>query len=140
MHSRSPLAAEAMAARVVLARAIPSAATTTTTSSASISFSLKAHARLSLSFSSPPTVSFPTAASSSPYLRSSILSPARLSCKDDRKLFFTSARGFGKVFASSRGYRKTRRKAAPRRKDELELDVKICIEEQLPDDPEILVL
>lgn len=131
-----------MAARVVLARAIPSAATTTTTSSASISFSLKAHARLSLSFSSPPTVSFPTAASSSssPYLRSSILSPARLSCKDDRKLFFTSARGFGKVFASLRGYRKTRRKAAPRRKDELELDVKICIEEQLPDDPEILVL
>lgn len=131
-----------MAARVVLARAIPSAATTTATSSASISFSLKAHARLSLSFSSPPTVSFPTAASSSssPYLRSSILSPARLSCKDDRKLFFTSARGFGKVFASLRGYRKTRRKAAPRRKDELELDVKICIEEQLPDDPEILVL
>lgn len=130
-----------MAARVVLARAIPSAATTTTTSSASISFSLKAHARLSLSFSSPPTVSFPTAASSSsPYLRSSILSPARLSCKDDRKLFFTSARGFGKVFASLRGYRKTRRKAAPRRKDELELDVKICIEEQLPDDSEILVL
>lgn len=119
-----------MAARAVLMRAIPSATATS-----------QAHAkRLSLSLSlSPSTANFPTASSSSPCLRSSILGPDRLSCKDDRKLFLTSARGFGKVFASLRGYRKTRRKAAPRRRDELELNVKIGIEEQLPEDPEILV-
>ncbi|KAK1408146.1 hypothetical protein QVD17_39780 [Tagetes erecta] len=48
----------------------------------------------------------------------------------------------GKVYASQRGYRKVRgRPAARKKKDkakELELDVKICIEEQLPDDPEVL--
>ncbi|KAI7757236.1 hypothetical protein M8C21_023757 [Ambrosia artemisiifolia] len=52
------------------------------------------------------------------------------------------SRRFQTVYASQRGYRKVRgRTSAVRRKDkgkELELDVKICIEEQLPDDPEIL--
>uniref|UniRef100_A0A5B7AM20 Sugar-phosphatase n=1 Tax=Davidia involucrata TaxID=16924 RepID=A0A5B7AM20_DAVIN len=47
------------------------------------------------------------------------------------------SRGFGKIFASQRGYRKVRRRPA-KSKEELELSVKICIEEQLPDDPEIL--
>ncbi|KAK3022949.1 hypothetical protein RJ639_046767 [Escallonia herrerae] len=49
-----------------------------------------------------------------------------------------SPRGFGKVLADQRGYRKVRRRPAKNREKELELDVKICIEEQLPDDPEIL--
>ncbi|KAI3522440.1 hypothetical protein L1887_00199 [Cichorium endivia] len=47
----------------------------------------------------------------------------------------------GKVLASQRGYRKVRGRPAARKKEkgkELELDVRICIEEQLPDDPEIL--
>ncbi|VVB09029.1 unnamed protein product [Arabis nemorensis] len=42
----------------------------------------------------------------------------------------------GRVFAERREYRKTR-KRAPKKKKELELNVSICIEEQLPDDLEI---
>ncbi|KAI3823738.1 hypothetical protein L1987_05179 [Smallanthus sonchifolius] len=52
-----------------------------------------------------------------------------------------SRRSGGKVYASQRGYRKVRGRPAARKKEkgkDLELDVKICIEEQLPDDPEIL--
>lgn len=45
----------------------------------------------------------------------------------------------GRVFAERREYRKMR-KRAPKRKQELELSVSICIEEQLPDDTEIQVL
>ncbi|GFZ17183.1 haloacid dehalogenase-like hydrolase family protein [Actinidia rufa] len=48
------------------------------------------------------------------------------------------SRGLGKVFASQRGYRKVRRRPAKSKEKELELSVNICIEEQLPDDPEIL--
>ncbi|KAI3716819.1 hypothetical protein L1987_67990 [Smallanthus sonchifolius] len=52
-----------------------------------------------------------------------------------------SRRSGGSVYASQRGYRKVRGRPSARKKEkgrELELDVKICIEEQLPDDPEIL--
>ncbi|CAN8284311.1 unnamed protein product [Cochlearia groenlandica] len=42
-----------------------------------------------------------------------------------------------RVFAERREYRKTRRKRSPKKKQELELSVSICIEEQLPDDLEI---
>ncbi|CAH2060635.1 unnamed protein product [Thlaspi arvense] len=42
----------------------------------------------------------------------------------------------GRVFAERREYRKMR-KRAPKKKQELELSVSICIEEQLPDDLEI---
>ncbi|WOG84073.1 hypothetical protein DCAR_0103253 [Daucus carota subsp. sativus] len=42
------------------------------------------------------------------------------------------------VFAEQRGYRKLRRRAAKSKEKELELCVKICVEEQLPDDPETL--
>lgn len=42
------------------------------------------------------------------------------------------------VFAERREYRKMRRRA-PKKKQELELSVSICIEEQLPDDLEIQV-
>lgn len=42
--------------------------------------------------------------------------------------------------AGQRGYRKVRRRATAKSKQkELELNVSICIEEELPDDPEILV-
>lgn len=46
----------------------------------------------------------------------------------------------GRVWASQREYRKVRRRAARSKERELELNVGICIEEDLPDDPEILVL
>ncbi|KAI9190915.1 hypothetical protein LWI28_000740 [Acer negundo] len=39
--------------------------------------------------------------------------------------------------AAQRGYRKVRRRAAKRKEKELELNVSICIEDELPDDPEI---
>ncbi|KAL8109945.1 endoribonuclease YBEY, chloroplastic isoform X1 [Apium graveolens] len=41
-------------------------------------------------------------------------------------------------FAEQRGYRKLRRRAVKSKQKELELCVKICVEEQLPDDPETL--
>lgn len=44
----------------------------------------------------------------------------------------------GRVFAERREYRKMR-KRMPKKKQELELSVSICIEEQLPDDLEIQV-
>lgn len=51
------------------------------------------------------------------------------------------ARAFARVSASQRGYRKVRRKPAKKSKEkELELSVSICIEDDLPDDPEILVI
>jgi hypothetical protein len=46
----------------------------------------------------------------------------------------------GRVWASQREYRKVRRRAAKSKEKELELNVSICIEEDLPDDPELLVL
>lgn len=52
-------------------------------------------------------------------------------------------RGFGKVFASQRGFRKVRGrkvKSGTKKENELGLDVTIGIEEQLPDDPEILAI
>ncbi|XP_030445025.2 endoribonuclease YBEY, chloroplastic-like isoform X1 [Syzygium oleosum] len=44
----------------------------------------------------------------------------------------------GRVWASQREYRKVRRRAARSKERELELNVGICIEGDLPDDPEIL--
>nr|XP_023923056.1 endoribonuclease YBEY, chloroplastic-like isoform X2 [Quercus suber]POE97294.1 sugar phosphatase yida [Quercus suber] len=44
----------------------------------------------------------------------------------------------GRVWASQREYRKVRRRAAKSKEKELELNVSICIEEDLPDDPEVL--
>ena len=46
----------------------------------------------------------------------------------------------GAVRAGQREYRKVRRRAPKAKEKELELCVDICIEEDLPDDPEILVL
>ncbi|CAN6721446.1 unnamed protein product [Malus baccata var. baccata] len=44
----------------------------------------------------------------------------------------------GPIFFSQREYRKVRRRAAKSKEKEIELDVSICIEEGLPDDPEVL--
>ncbi|KAL4604470.1 hypothetical protein ACB092_10G195900 [Castanea dentata] len=44
----------------------------------------------------------------------------------------------GRVWASQREYRKVRRRAAKSKAKELELNVSICIEEDLPDDSEVL--
>lgn len=44
------------------------------------------------------------------------------------------------MFASQREYRKSRKRSLKKKEKELELSVNICIEEQLPDDPEIVVI
>ncbi|XP_008466080.2 endoribonuclease YBEY, chloroplastic [Cucumis melo] len=44
----------------------------------------------------------------------------------------------GRIFCGQREYRKVRRRVPKRKIKELELNVSICIEEELPDDPEIL--
>lgn len=44
-----------------------------------------------------------------------------------------------RICAAQRDYRRVRRRAPKRKDKELELNVSICIEEELPDDPEILV-
>ncbi|XP_021819479.1 uncharacterized protein LOC110761322 [Prunus avium] len=47
----------------------------------------------------------------------------------------------GPIYSSQREYRKMRRRATKtkeKEKKEIELDVSICIEEDLPDDPEVL--
>ncbi|KAM3282070.1 endoribonuclease YBEY, chloroplastic isoform X1 [Capsicum chacoense] len=62
-----------------------------------------------------------------------------LNCKEDRK--WSVAGGWcGKAFASQREYRKSRKLPLKKRHKakELELSVKICIEEQMPDDLEIV--
>lgn len=45
----------------------------------------------------------------------------------------------GRICAWQRDYRKVRRRAPKSKDKELELNVSICLEEELPDDPEILV-
>lgn len=57
-------------------------------------------------------------------------------CRNEGK-HFSAFRG---ARAEQRGYRKVRRRAPKNKEKELELSVDICIEEDLPDDNEILVL
>lgn len=47
----------------------------------------------------------------------------------------------GPIYSSQREYRKMRRRTTKtkEKEKEIELDVSICIEEDLPDDPEVLV-
>ncbi|CAI9093588.1 OLC1v1029129C1 [Oldenlandia corymbosa var. corymbosa] len=132
VSSNSPLAAETMPARV-----FPSAMAA---HSATVSFSNANTSKYPLSLPVPPPFRPPT---SLLCRGSSLFGPAVLSCKEERRQLWSVARGFGKVFASWRQYRQGRRKpvAAKKKKSkerELELSVNICIEEQLPDDPEIL--
>lgn len=56
-------------------------------------------------------------------------------CREDGKLL----RRVGTVFASQREYRKARRRPVRSKERELELSVSIGIEDDLPDDPELLV-
>ncbi|XAR69283.1 Sugar-phosphatase [Bertholletia excelsa] len=118
--SHRPLPGGAMAAFALLP-ALPS------------SFSAAAHSRHSSSrlnrlFFSPHlhVSASPLASNSWPF--DSGLNPLRC---DQR-------RGLARVFAALRGHRKARRWPAKRKEKELELAVKICIEEQLPHDPEVL--
>ncbi|KAJ7965915.1 haloacid dehalogenase-like hydrolase family protein [Quillaja saponaria] len=55
-------------------------------------------------------------------------------CRNDGR----HPRTLGIVRGSQRDYRKVRRRAAKSKEKELQLSVDICIEEELPDDPEIL--
>ncbi|KAL9675161.1 hypothetical protein QQ045_003362 [Rhodiola kirilowii] len=56
-----------------------------------------------------------------------------------RSVELNGCRRMGKVFAAERGYRMTRMRALKKKKGkELELNVDICIEDELPDDPEIV--
>lgn len=57
-------------------------------------------------------------------------------CRREEESVVRSSR---KVFAEQRGYRKVRRRVAKSKQKELELNVSICIEDELPDDPEVLV-
>ncbi|KAK6912764.1 Endoribonuclease YbeY [Dillenia turbinata] len=75
----------------------------------------------------------------------SLLSPSKCSVFGRSRFFHLpltedriSSRKLGAVFASQREYRKVRRKPAKSKEKEIELNVKICIEEGLPDDTEIL--
>lgn len=56
-------------------------------------------------------------------------------CGEERR----ALRPLGRVFAAQRDYRKARRRAFKSKEKELELNVSICIEEGLPEDPEVLV-
>ncbi|KAL4283736.1 hypothetical protein GQ457_16G001350 [Hibiscus cannabinus] len=56
-------------------------------------------------------------------------------CREDGRRMISSPMRF--VSASNKGYRKMRGRAAKSKEKQLELSVSICIEEELPDDPEI---
>lgn len=45
----------------------------------------------------------------------------------------------GRILCGKREYRKVRRRVPKSKNKELELNVSICIEDELPDDPEVLV-
>lgn len=97
----------------------------------------------------PPSISLFPPTPFSPH--SNLLPFSSFSCSSSvRRSFHVSSRNrisplaFGGFFTNQRGYRKTRRglaavkKQAPKEK-KLELNVSICIEEELPEDPEVLV-
>ncbi|KAG6644034.1 endoribonuclease YBEY, chloroplastic isoform X2 [Carya illinoinensis] len=71
----------------------------------------------------------------SPSLKSSLCDRGFNSlCREDGR----GLAPLGRVWASQREYRKVRRRASRSKVKELELNVSICIEEDLPDDAEIL--
>ncbi|XP_016537650.1 endoribonuclease YBEY, chloroplastic isoform X2 [Capsicum annuum] len=126
--SRTPPNPLAMAARA-LPRAFHS-----TVASGAMTVSTNSRFILPPSPSPSPTVS---------HISSSLIIGRKLhyglNCKEDRK--WSVAGGWcGKAFASQREYRKSRKLQLKKRHKakELELSVKICIEEQMPDDPEIV--
>ncbi|XAR70829.1 hypothetical protein NMG60_11027839 [Bertholletia excelsa] len=116
---RPPISTEAMAARAVSAGVFYASAALRASSSSPHSSLL------------PSWVRFRASASC---LDSSVFGWSLNGVRCDGR---SISRVLGKVFASQRGYRKVRRKAAKSKEGELELNIDICIEEQLPDDPEI---
>ncbi|VFQ62070.1 unnamed protein product [Cuscuta campestris] len=114
----------------MLVRVFPRAISSTSVAAAS--FPLRSHSRLS-----PPSTcfSFPTVST-----KPSLIFERRFGNGARRKYFgsWSVERLFGRVFLSRREYRKHSRRPAKRKGKELELSVNICIEEQLPDDSEVL--
>ncbi|GAY60562.1 hypothetical protein CUMW_203000, partial [Citrus unshiu] len=91
-----------------------------------------------ISFLNSPSISFKTHRldASSPSKSSSLFGRGfRVLCRREEESVVRSSR---KVFAEQRGYRKVRRRVAKSKQKELELNVSICIEDELPDDPEVL--
>nr|GMD92157.1 endoribonuclease YBEY, chloroplastic isoform X2 [Ipomoea batatas] len=126
LHPSAPsLSGDGMAVRV-LPRAIPSTYVVT------VSASSRSHFRLSPTLS---RLSFPTSS-----IEPSSIFERRFGNGPGRKEFssWSFARSFGRVLAHRREYRKNSRRPVKRKGKELDLSVKICIEEQLPDDPEVL--
>nr|GMD87158.1 endoribonuclease YBEY, chloroplastic [Ipomoea batatas] len=126
LHPPAPsLSGDGMAVRV-LPRAIPSTYVVT------VSASSRSHFRLSPTLS---RLSFPTSS-----IEPSSIFERRFGNGPGRKEFssWSFARSFGRVLAHRREYRKNSRRPVKRKGKELDLSVKICIEEQLPDDPEVL--
>lgn len=92
-----------------------------------------------ISFLNSPSISYKTHRldASSPSKSSSLFGRGfRVLCRREEESVVRSSR---KVFAEQRGYRKVRRRVAKSKQKELELNVSICIEDELPDDPEVLV-
>ncbi|KAK9208162.1 hypothetical protein WN944_000516 [Citrus x changshan-huyou] len=91
-----------------------------------------------ISFLNSPSISYKTHRldASSPSNSSSLFGRGfRVLCRREEESVVRSSR---KVFAEQRGYRKARRRVAKSKQKELELNVSICIEDELPDDPEVL--
>ncbi|KAL9443233.1 hypothetical protein AB3S75_016566 [Citrus x aurantiifolia] len=91
-----------------------------------------------ISFLNSPSISYKTHRldASSPSKSSSLFGRGfRVLCRREEESAVRSSR---KVFAEQRGYRKVRRRVAMSKQKELELNVSICIEDELPDDPEVL--
>eukprot|EP00262_Sarcandra_glabra_P013612 TRINITY_DN3818_c0_g2_i1.p1 TRINITY_DN3818_c0_g2~~TRINITY_DN3818_c0_g2_i1.p1 ORF type:complete len:588 (-),score=122.17 TRINITY_DN3818_c0_g2_i1:33-1796(-) len=117
----------------IVARALPMASTKSHPSNALRPLSL--HLK---QLSPSPPIHLPLVLSSN---SSSSVHPLRFhvaSCR--RPEIIPRAAFVGGFFASLRGYRKAarRRQVARPKEKSLELDVKICIEEELPNDPEVL--
>ncbi|KAH9761372.1 Endoribonuclease YBEY [Citrus sinensis] len=91
-----------------------------------------------ISFLNSPSISYKTHRldASSPSNSSPLFGRGfRVLCRREEESVVRSSR---KVFAEQRGYRKARRRVAKSKQKELELNVSICIEDELPDDPEVL--
>ncbi|KAH9799779.1 Endoribonuclease YBEY [Citrus sinensis] len=91
-----------------------------------------------ISFLNSPSISYKTHRldASSPSNSSPLFGRGfRVLCRREVESVVRSSR---KVFAEQRGYRKARRRVAKSKQKELELNVSICIEDELPDDPEVL--
>ncbi|KAJ4708127.1 haloacid dehalogenase-like hydrolase family protein [Melia azedarach] len=119
-----PFSSSPMARLVARATSLPFSRTST-----AITF---VHSSLNLSFISYNSNHFDISCSS----KSSIYGRRfHVLCRREEESGVRTSR---KVLAAQRGYRKVRKRAAKSKEKQLELNVSICIEDELPDDPEIL--